>query len=92
MRAGSSAGSEYGGSSMLLEGRKESRRRTSARQSSSPSTAKWATPLLLECTCAPPSSSCVTSSCVTARTTSGPVMYIWEVPAVMKMKSVMAGE
>ena len=41
---------------------------------------------------APPSSSCVTSSPVTAFTTSGPVMNMWDVPRTMKMKSVMAGE
>ena len=33
----------------------------------------------------------LTSSCVTARTTSGPVMCMYEVPATMQMKSVIAG-
>src|SRR3972149_6330927 len=86
LRVGSSTGSAKGGSSILLDGRKEMRRRTSARQSSSPSTAKWATPLLVEWTWAPPNSSWVTSSWVTARITSGPVIYIWLVPWVMKTK------
>jgi hypothetical protein len=34
----------------------------------------------------------LTSSWVTARITSGPVMNMWLVPSTMKMKSVMAGE
>ena len=41
---------------------------------------------------APPRSSWVTSSPVTALITSGPVMYIWPVPLTMNTKSVMAGE
>ena len=36
-------------------------------------TAKWATPLFSLCVIAPPSSSFVTSSCVTVLITSGPV-------------------
>ena len=59
---------------------------------SSVGAAKWATPLRAVCACAPPNSSWVTSSPVTALMTSGPVMYICPVPSVMKMKSVMAGE
>ena len=34
----------------------------------------------------------MTSSPVTVRTTSGPVMNMWLVPCTMKMKSVSAGE
>ena len=41
---------------------------------------------------APPSSSFVTSSCVTARITSGPVMNMWLDDSTMKTKSVIAGE
>ena len=41
---------------------------------------------------APPSSSNVTSSPVTALITSGPVMNMCEVPLTMNTKSVMAGE
>ena len=59
---------------------------------SSPSIAKCATPLFVACVCAPPSSSCVTSSCVTARTTSGPVMYICPLFDSMNTKSMIAGE
>ena len=41
---------------------------------------------------APPSSSKPTSSPVTARMTSGPVMNMFDVPSAMTMKSVSAGE
>ena len=41
---------------------------------------------------APPSSSAVTSSCVTVFTTSGPVTNMYELSFTMKMKSVIAGE
>ena len=41
---------------------------------------------------APPSCSALTSSPVTVRTTSGPVMNMWLVPWTMKTKSVSAGE
>ena len=53
--------------------------------------AKWATPERVAWMVAPPSVSWSISSPVTFRITSGPVMYIWPVPAVMKMKSVIAG-
>ena len=66
--------------------------RTSFRHSSSVSQTKWATPLRVAWVAAPPSSSCPTSSPVTARITSGPVIYIWPISFTMKMKSVMAGE
>ena len=58
----------------------------------SSSQANWATPLLALWACAPPRSSFVTSSWVTARITSGPVMNMWLVVSTMKTKSVMAGE
>ena len=77
---------------MLFEGRKPRSLRISPMQVSSPSTAKWATPLLVAWLAAPPSSSWVTLSPVTARITSGPVMYIWPTPLAMKTKSVRAGE
>ena len=51
-----------------------------------------ATPDLVLCEPAPPSSSSVTSSPVTDLTTSGPVMNMCEVLRTMKMKSVIAGE
>ena len=41
---------------------------------------------------APPRSSLVTSSWVTALITSGPVMNMYEVSLTMNTKSVMAGE
>ncbi len=41
---------------------------------------------------APPSSSKLTSSPVTVRTTSGPVMNMWAVRRVISTKSVIAGE
>ncbi len=61
-------------------------------QSASSSAAKWATPLLALCVIAPPRSSMVTSSEVTARMTSGPVTNMWLVPLTMSVKSVIAGE
>ena len=65
-----------GASSALFEGRNDSNRRTSANVSLSPSIAKCATPDCLACASAPPNSSCVISSPVTERITSGPVIYI----------------
>src|SRR4029079_7746932 len=53
---------------------------------------KCATPDLVACVIAPPSSSNVTSSPVTVFTTSGPVMNMYEVPSTMSVKSVIAGE
>ena len=60
----------------------------------SPSSAviAWATPLLLLCVRAPPSSSKPTSSPVTVLMTSGPVMNMCEVLSTMIVKSVIAGE
>ena len=81
-----------GGDSTLLAGRNESRRRTSSRQVCSSLKENWETPDLAECDIAPPSSSKVVCSPVTLWMTSGPVMYICEVPSTMKTKSVMAGE
>ena len=62
------------------------------RQASSSGEAKWATPDLVLWAMAPPSDSKSTSSPVTVRITSGPVMNMWEVSCTMKMKSVIAGE
>jgi len=76
---------------MLLEGRKVIIWRMVSMQSSSSSQAKWATPLLVAWTVAPPRSSMETSSWVTVFTTSGPVMNMWLVFFTMKMKSVRAG-
>ena len=50
-----------------------------------------ATPDFVEWLPAPPSSSSETSSPVTVRTTSGPVMNMCDFSRTMKMKSVMAG-
>ena len=44
------------------------------------------------CAVAPPRSSIETSSPVTARITSGPVMNMWEVWSTITVKSVIAGE
>ena len=66
--------------------------RIMSRQSLSLSAEKCATPLLRVWVSAPPSSSLVTSSWVTVLITSGPVMNMYPVFRVMKMKSVMAGE
>src|SRR4029450_2146147 len=88
--AGSSLGTN-GGSSRLLLGMKERSSRTMASVSASFSPSKCATPLLVACVSAPPSSSFVTSSCVTVLMTSGPVMNMYPLPLDMKMKSVMAG-
>jgi hypothetical protein len=49
------------------------KRRSISSASTSFSNARSATPLLVVCVTAPPSSSAVTSSCVTVFTTSGPV-------------------
>ena len=64
----------------------------SCRHWSSSSQAKCATPERLLWLIAPPSSSNPTSSPVTVRITSGPVMNMCEVSLTMRMKSVMAGE
>ena len=64
----------------------------SARQATSSSASKCATPLLRACTSAPPSSSNVTSSWVTVFTTFGPVTNMYEVSRTIATKSVMAGE
>ena len=53
---------------------------------------KCATPDFSACVLAPPSSSKLTSSCVTVFTTSGPVTNMKLVPSVITMKSVIAGE
>ena len=47
---------------------------------------------MLACAAAPPRSSFVTSSWVTVLMTSGPVMNMYEVCSVIRMKSVSAGE
>ena len=71
---------------------KESRLRMIWMHCSSLSAAKSATLDLEACVTAPPSSSAVTSSCVTVRITSGPVIIMLLVFFTMMMKSVMAGE
>ena len=81
-----------GGFSLLLEGRKPNRRRVIISASTSFSNERSATPDLVVCVIAPPSSSAVTSSCVTVFTTSGPVTNMYEESLTMKMKSVIAGE
>ena len=63
-----------------------------ARHSASSRAMKWATPLVALCVIAPPRSCLETSSCVTVLMTSGPVMNMYEVSRVMKIKSVIAGE
>jgi len=73
-RSASSVGSRYGGSSRLLEGRNDSRKRTSSRHAFSSAARNVHTPDLVEWVVAPPSCSMVTSSPVTALTTSGPVI------------------
>ena len=71
---------------------KEKSSRTIASVSCSVSPSKCATPLRVLCVSAPPSSSCVTSSCVTVLMTSGPVMNMYDVFRTMKIQSVTAGE
>src|SRR5680860_896479 len=91
VRVGSSVGSSHGGSSMLLEGRKESRDLASSIHSFSREAEKWATPRGLLGVRAPPRSSKETSSPVTVLITLGPVMNMWLVSSTMNMKSVIAG-
>ena len=67
-------------------------RRTSTKHSSSVSVQTWATPLFAPCITVPPRASPVMVSPVTAWITFGPVMNIWLIFSVMKMKSVMPGE
>ena len=62
------------------------------RHSASSCAMKCATPERSLCVIAPPSSSLVTSSCVTDLMTSGPVMNMYEVFCTIRMKSVIAGE
>ena len=64
----------------------------SARHCSSSSQAKCATPDVELWLIAPPSSSKSTSSPVTVRMTSGPVMNMCDVSFTIEMKSVIAGE
>jgi len=66
--------------------------RIASRQVSSSEQAKWAQPDFSLCVIAPPNSSLLTSSWVTALMTSGPVMNIYDVSFTMKTKSVIAGE
>ena len=61
-----------GGSSRLFDGMKRNSSRIAARHAGSESCAKCATPDVAACVSAPPSSSIVTSSCVTVFTTFGP--------------------
>ncbi len=49
-------------------------------------------PLRSQWACAPPRSSWLICSPVTARITSGPVMYMLLTPSTIRMKSVIAGE
>jgi hypothetical protein len=77
---------------MLFEGMKDSSSRMTCSASRSSAAAKWATPDTELCVMAPPSFSLVTSSCVTARITSGPVMNMYELSCAMTVKSVIAGE
>ena len=81
-----------GGSSRLFDGTKLNSSRIMLRHSASSWAMKCATPDFSLCVIAPPSSSLVTSSCVTALMTSGPVMNMYEVLFTIRMKSVMAGE
>ena len=76
----------------MFEGRNESRYRTRFKTSSSSSPISDATPDLVACVIAPPSSSNVTSSPVTVLITSGPVMNMCDVSFTMNVKSVIAGE
>ena len=64
---------------MLFEGMKDSSSRISSSASRSSAAAKCATPEVELWVIAPPSSSLVTSSWVTSRITSGPVMNMYEV-------------
>ena len=77
---------------MLFDGRYDRRSRIRASAEGSSAAAKWATPLTVACVMAPPNSSLVTSWCVTALMTSGPVMNMYDVPCTMMLKSVIAGE
>ena len=81
-----------GGSSAQWLGMNDNSRLMWRIASASSRTAKWATPLFALCVMAPPRSSIVTSSDVTALITSGPVTNMWLVPSTMMVKSVMAGE
>ena len=73
MRSDGSSVGTIGGFSRLFEGRKDTSRRSIISASTSFSKARSATPDLVLCVTAPPSSSAVTSSWVTVFTTSGPV-------------------
>ena len=81
-----------GGSSRLFDGMNDSSRRQCSFISSSSAAVRYATPLFVACVIAPPSSSKLTSSPVTALVTSGPVMNICEMPSTITVKSVIAGE
>src|ERR1043165_9207562 len=86
VRLMSSRESARGGSSRLFDGMNDSSSRIVARQSSSDSAAKCATPEIWLCVSAPPSFSFVTSSCVTVLMTSGPVTNMYDVFFTIKVK------
>ena len=90
-RSAGSVDSARGAWSALLDGRWASSRRTPSRHVLSSGAVKWATPDRVAWVMAPPSSWRVTSSPVTARTTSGPVMNMYAESSTMKTKSVSAG-
>ena len=66
--------------------------RTSINASRSSAAAKCDTPDTALWVIAPPRRSFVTSSWVTVRSTSGPVMNMYEVSRTITVKSVIAGE
>ena len=78
-----SAGSLVGvtGGFSRFDGTKFMKRRSIDSASTSFSKARSATPDLVVCVTAPPSSSAVTSSCVTVFTTSGPVTNMYDCPS-----------
>ena len=84
--------STKGACSLLFDGRKLSKALMISKPSSSFSAAKCATPLLVAWILAPPRTSCVTTSPVTAFTTLGPVRNMYDVSLIITVKSVKAGE
>lgn len=90
--ARSASSGKDGASERLFDGRYDSSDLTYSMASFS-SPAMWcATPEVVLCVRAPPSSSNPTSSPVTVLMTSGPVMNMCEVWSTITVKSVIAGE
>ena len=91
MRSTGSPTGSTGGRSSQCDGKNDRYRLTTAMHSSSSATSMSPTPDLRQCTREPPSSSCVTSSPIAARTRCGPASAIEPRPFTIGTKSARPG-